>query len=689
MNKLYAKNFFKNSPIGIYVIRNNKFCCANDRFQEITGFAEEVLLTKYPLDIVHPEDRKQVKKNAVLMLKGERKEPYEFRIITRTGEIRWILETTDSIRFMNKRSAAGHSMDITQAKQLENAMKVSEQKYRSIFELAREGIVIVNYKDGSILAANAEFQRQSGYLVNVLKKKKLWELQPSEFQNEAEKSFFRFKENRGGIISWKLCENKNGKVLPVEIVAQHMFMEDQDAIICMVRDITEREAMMRALSMASEEWRKSFDALDDVVMLISPDFKILRANVAASRLLDIDIRRIIGKTCYEIVHGTNEPPDYCPHLKAQSKGIYCEAEQQESYLKRTLRFCASPIRDDKGVITHTVEVISDVTSRRQTEAQSIRLSKDLAASFSGITEALSELVESRDPYTAGHSKHVARLAVDTGKEMGFSKTDLEGLHVCALLHDVGKAIIPAAILNKPGKLSEHEWGLIKEHPTTAYETLRRIPFPWPVADVVYQHHERLDGSGYPLGLMEDKIHIWTRIITVADVFDAMTSHRPYRPCMPRQKAIDVLSNGQGIIYDSKVVAAFNRALRMDDMRVMIVDYDRDVVEGIAAELRTEQLEPVGYTDSKIALKIFTKKFFPLVITEIEMPGINGAQLTRKIKELNPNTEVIVLAKRYSKKDMLRTLRAGASDFLEKPIEAVMFRKCITRAMHRFASKTST
>ncbi|MFH2060584.1 MAG: HD domain-containing phosphohydrolase [Pseudomonadota bacterium] len=638
------------------------------------------------MDLIVPEDRQLVKKYAVQMLKQKRNEPYEFKIISRTGEIRWIMETVASIQYEGKLATLGHFMDVSETKQIEKALKISEQKYRSIFELAREGIIIASYVDGSILDANMEFQRQSGYVLSALKDIKLWHLQPPEFQKEAEKSFFRFKENHGGIISWNLCQNRDNKILPVEIIAQHMVMEGQDVIICMVRDISEREAMMRALTLASEEWRKSFDALDDIVLLINPDFKIRRANIAASRILEMDISQVIDKHCYQLFHGTDTPPEYCPHLKAQSSGIYCEAEEKETHLDRLLHFSASPIKDDKGNITHTVEVISDVTKSRKNELESVRLSKDLAASFKGITEALSGLVESRDPYTAGHSTHVAELAVKTGKEMGLNKEDLEGLQVCALLHDIGKVTIPAAILNKPGKLSKHEWGFIQEHPVTAYEALRRIPFPWPVADVVHQHHERLDGTGYPLGLQGDQIHPWAQIIAVADIFDAMTSHRPYRPGLPIKDAINELSNGLKSKYDATVIEAINRVLRLDDNRVLVVDYDPEIVKGISIQLKIEGLKPIGHTKSSLALKAFSKNFFPIVIIELDMPEIDGAQFTKMIKEIHPESEVIMIAKYGSKEGSLRALRSGASDFLEKPVNAELFKKSINRALQRFASK---
>ena len=680
------KSFFTNSPIGTYVVQDHQFCFTNTKFQEIIGYSEEELLGKNPLDIVLPADREQLKENAVAMLKARRKDPYEFKVLTASGDIRWIMESVDPILFENRPAVMGHFMDVTDTKQIENALRISEQKYRSIFELAREGIIIVDYTNGKIIDANLEFQRQTGYTLPELRTRKVWELQPGDLQKEAEKTFFRFKENRGGLSSWKLCQNTEGKILPVEIIAQPMHMGGLDVIICMVRDISEREAMIRALSLASEEWRKSFDALDDAVMLIDPDLSIRRANMATSRLLDIEVSKLIGLKCHHLFHGTDAPPKFCPHMKAQQKGIYCEAEETEEHLDKILHFCASPIKDTKGNITHTVEVISDVTGRRKNEKESIRLSKNLADSFKGITQALSELVESRDPYTAGHSKHVAELALKTGKEMGLCQEDLDGLRVCALLHDIGKAIIPAGILNKPGKLSTHEWGFIHEHPSTAYETLRRIPFPWPVADVVHQHHERLDGSGYPMGLSGDSIHLWARIIAVADIFDAMTSHRPYRPGLPLREAIEELSSGLETKYDPEVVKAINRVLRLDDKRIMVVDYDAEQVKGLCAELKHQGLEPIGFTSSTAALNEIEVKAIPLVITELDMPQINGVQLTRTIKHLYPESQVILTAKCDNREGSLRALRAGASDFLEKPVNTTLFRKTISRALQRYAGR---
>ncbi|MDM8517967.1 PAS domain S-box protein, partial [Desulfobacterales bacterium HSG16] len=661
-------NVFMNSPIGIYIIADGKFLFTNPKFREISGYTKKDLSAISPVDLVLCKDRKKVRENAVRMLKGLISEPYRFRVTDKTGDIHWIMESVASVQYKGRRAVLGNFMDTTEMKHMEEVLKESENKYRLLFELAREGIALVDYEDGSIIDSNIEFIRQTKFHPDTLKEKKIWEIQPPEFQKEARETFFRFRETSGGIISWKLCQSGKKNVIPVEIVAQRIMIKNHDTIMCMVRDISERETMMRALRLASEEWRKCFDAIGDAVLLINPNFIIDRTNTATARLLKMDVHEIVGKHCYKLFHGTDSPPAYCPFVQAKAGGIYCEEEKKEAHLNRILKFTSSPIKNDTGQVSHTVEIISDVTNRRRSEQESVRLSRDLAASYKGITEALSDLVESRDPYTAGHSRHVAKLAILAGKELGLGKDDLQGLRICAILHDIGKAIIPAGILNKPGKLSEHEWGLIKTHPQTAYDTLNHIPFPWPVADIVYQHHERLDGSGYPQGLKEDEIHPWAQIISVADTVDAMTSHRPYRPSMPRNNALNELVEKRGILYSKSVVDAIIQAIRLDDKRILVIDNDVAVLNSIVTELKADGFEALGHTESIAGLKAFEIKPFPLVITSLKLPWLDGFEVTAKIKNIHPETEVIIITKYGGKKEALEALRSGASDFLEKPLD---------------------
>ncbi|MEQ1673763.1 MAG: HD-GYP domain-containing protein, partial [Candidatus Nitrotoga sp.] len=165
------------------------------------------------------------------------------------------------------------------------------------------------------------------------------------------------------------------------------------------------------------------------------------------------------------------------------------------------------------------------------------------------------IVEMRDPYTAGHQVRVADLAMAIAKQMGLPDEQAHAIHLAGMVHDLGKIQIPAEILSKPGKITGIEYSLIKFHPQAGYDILKGINFPWPIAQMVLQHHERLDGSGYPQGLKGDAILLEARILSVADVVEAMSSHRPYRPGLGIEVALAEITKQRGIYFDPQVVDA--------------------------------------------------------------------------------------------------------------------------------------
>jgi len=175
-------------------------------------------------------------------------------------------------------------------------------------------------------------------------------------------------------------------------------------------------------------------------------------------------------------------------------------------------------------------------------------------------DAIALTIEKRDPYTAGHQSRVAALAVAIAGEMGMEAERLEGLKLAAKVHDIGKLAIPAEILSSPRRLSELEMALIREHAQTGYDILNAIPFPWPVATIIRQHHERMDGSGYPDGSRGETLLPESRILAVADVLEAMSSHRPYRPALGIEKALSEIDRGRGALYDPEVAAAARRLI---------------------------------------------------------------------------------------------------------------------------------
>lgn len=169
--------------------------------------------------------------------------------------------------------------------------------------------------------------------------------------------------------------------------------------------------------------------------------------------------------------------------------------------------------------------------------------------------ALSSAVEKRDQYTAGHQARVMQLACAIGKEINLSEKQLSGLRMAAVIHDIGKLYIPTELLTKPGKLLDVEMNYIKIHPQEGYDILKGISFPWPIAEIVLQHHERLNGTGYPKGLLGDQILMEAKIIAVADVIEAMATNRPYRPMLGMDKAIEEIQKNRGKLYEPSVVDA--------------------------------------------------------------------------------------------------------------------------------------
>ena len=199
---------------------------------------------------------------------------------------------------------------------------------------------------------------------------------------------------------------------------------------------------------------------------------------------------------------------------------------------------------------HNAILFRDLQDRQQ--SLSINL-ENMRKTMSGFIQTMSATIEKRDPYTAGHQRRVSALARSIAQEMGLSANQTEAIRMASLIHDLGKIYVPSEILNRTGVLDEMERGMIQRHSRIAYDILKNIEFPWPIADIVYQHHERMNGSGYPCGLKGDQILLEARIIAVADVVEAMSSRRPYRAALGVEKALEEINLHKGILYDSAVV----------------------------------------------------------------------------------------------------------------------------------------
>jgi PAS domain S-box-containing protein/putative nucleotidyltransferase with HDIG domain len=220
-----------------------------------------------------------------------------------------------------------------------------------------------------------------------------------------------------------------------------------------------------------------------------------------------------------------------------------------------------PVTDGHRESSGHVLVFRDISARKNAEKELKESWEKLHQALEGTIQAMALTIEIRDPYTAGHQRRVSKLSCAIAQDLGMSEFQVEGLRVAGDIHDIGKIYVPAEILSKPGQITAIEYGIIKTHPQVGYDILKTIKFPWPVAQIVLQHHERLDGSGYPLGLVGDLILKEARILTVADIVEAMSSHRPYRPAQGIDKALAEVMENKGRFYDSDAVDACVRLFR--------------------------------------------------------------------------------------------------------------------------------
>ena len=266
-----------------------------------------------------------------------------------------------------------------------------------------------------------------------------------------------------------------------------------------------------------------------------------------------------GRPC--VIGDIKNDPRYEPWRNEVLKRGYLSSIAIPLKLDREIFGALTVYSDKKEAFGHEeIEFLKEVSGDVALGIHNIRLKekliqnlKDIRRLFGQEIETIALLSESRDPYTAGHQRRVTQLACAIAKEMDFPEKQIEGIHASGLLHDIGKIYIPTDILNRPGRLSNIEMDLIRTHSKVGYDILKTVNFPWPVAQIVLQHHERQDGSGYPQGLSGEEILIEARILTVADVIEAMSSHRPYRPALGIDMALGEISKNSGILYDAKVV----------------------------------------------------------------------------------------------------------------------------------------
>jgi PAS domain S-box-containing protein len=320
-----------------------------------------------------------------------------------------------------------------------------------------------------------------------------------------------------------------------------------------------RNDMEEKLKQSELRFFTILNSIGDAVIVMDTADQITYANPIAEKITELTIDKLIGKRFTEVMD--------IRYDGQHNNNIAIEDNINFNYFislsgkKVPIDFSISPISDINDEKSGSVIILRDDTERVISELKLKESYLQIKKSVDGIIQAMSQTLETRDPYTAGHQRRVADIARNIAVEMNLTEKEVEGIFMAGMVHDVGKICIPTEILSKPGRLSSIEFDLIKTHPQIGYDILKSIEFPWPLAEMVFQHHEWFNGSGYPRGLSGDGILLGARIICVADVVEAMASTRPYRDALGIDKALSEISDKKGKLFDTDVVEICIRIFR--------------------------------------------------------------------------------------------------------------------------------
>ena len=327
------------------------------------------------------------------------------------------------------------------------------------------------------------------------------------------------------------------------------------------QEIAARKRVEEELRHERDRIQKYLDVARVMMVALNARGEITLINQKGCEVLGYEESELVGKNWFDTCLPVQIREEVKPVFRRLMAGEIEPVEYYENPIvtrfgeERIIAWHNTVLTDDAGNVIGILSSGEDITERVRAEEELQHTLAKLREALGGIIQTVASIVEVKDPYTAGHQRRVADLAQAIATEMGLPQEQIEGIRMAGLIHDLGKIAVPTEILSKPGRLNDLELSLVKTHPQVGYDILKRIDFPWPVAKIVLQHHERMDGSGYPQGLSGDEIMLEARILAVADVVEAMSSHRPYRPAHSIDEALEEISRNRGILYDPEVVDA--------------------------------------------------------------------------------------------------------------------------------------
>ncbi len=454
---------------------------------------------------------------------------------------------------------AVYALDMTARKEAERAL-MHEKSFSDTIIESLPGIFFCIEADGNkmnYVRWNSSQEKLLGYSADELTRlDPLSTIAPEDRATAAEK----IKETLvSGIGSAEVnLITKDGRKFPALLTGAKAVIEGRTYILGTAFDVGRRREVEEALRDSEELHRRLVAAIPDMIIRTDLAGNIIFANEVAKRLSGSSTAEgLVGRSVFSFV----APEDLETAIKSSKLMFEKKIGPQEIGLvfkgKPGIKFevDGAVLRDQDGTPYGIVFLCRDITERKLAEENMREGLAKLRSTLKASIDSLASAIEMRDPYTAGHQERVTRLARTIALEMGLAEERVEAIEIAGVIHDIGKLYVPAEILSKPTKLSDLEYSMIKMHAQVGYTILSKIDFPWPIAQIVHQHHEAINGSGYPQGLSGKDILLEAKILCVADVVEAMSSHRPYRPALGIQAALDEITQKRGILYDREVVDA--------------------------------------------------------------------------------------------------------------------------------------